>query len=135
MAFGFDAVLCLDGTGDPWSAKAVRASAGMVFRLPVVSTSAARVTERLGSLGVHVLVASAEGVPVEASVGSARESGTLEGRRGLALVVGNEGAGVRAEIRAAASSVVAVPMSGPAESLNAGIAGAILMYDISRIRR
>jgi TrmH family RNA methyltransferase len=134
VAFGFDALLCLDGTGDPWSAKAVRASAGMVFRLPVVATSAARATERLGALGVPILVASSEGEPVGASLGTAREPGTSGARRGLALVVGNEGVGVRGEIRAVADSVVAVPMSGPAESLNVGIAGAVLMYDIARTR-
>jgi TrmH family RNA methyltransferase len=133
VAFGFDAVLCLDGTGDPWSAKAVRASAGMAFRLPVVTTSAATATERLRSLGVRILVAAAEGGGVEGALVTAHEAGSESGGRGLALAVGNEGSGVRAEVRDAARGVVGVPMIGPAESLNASIAGAILMYDIARI--
>jgi len=128
VAFGFDAVLCLEGTVDPWSAKSVRASAAMVFRIPVVSVSAGDAPALLDSLGAGVLVASAEGVPVEtvAPVGKADTA--------WALVVGNEGAGVRGELRSVAAAVVAVPMSGPAESLNVGIAGSILMHQMARSR-
>jgi TrmH family RNA methyltransferase len=48
-----------------------------------------------------------------------------------ALAVGNEGAGVRGALRDAAAAVVSVPMKGPAESLNAGVAGSILMHILS----
>jgi TrmH family RNA methyltransferase len=130
VAFGFDGVLCLDGTVDPWGAKAVRASAGMVFRIPVVSLAGTEAAALLASLGCPVLVASAEGIPVEEVVS---RGGSTE-RDGWTLVVGNEGAGVREELRAVASAVVAVPMSGPAESLNVGIAGSILMQQIARSR-
>ena len=48
------------------------------------------------------------------------------------LVVGNEGAGVRAEIREAAGALAAVPMAGAADSLNAAVAGAVVLYALTR---
>lgn len=120
-AFGLDGVVCLDGTADPWGAKAVRASAGLVFRPTVALGSVEDTLARLGELGVPVLVADATGVDAEG----------LRGAERFALVVGNEGAGVRTELRDAASASVAVRMTGPAESLNVGIAGSILMHTLS----
>ena len=120
-AFGLDGVVCLDGCADPWGAKAVRASAGLVFRVVVVSASAASALSRLAVLEVPILAADARGEPVGSRAGAAH----------FALAVGNEGSGVRAEVRAAANATVAVEMTGTAESLNAGIAGSILMHTLS----
>jgi TrmH family RNA methyltransferase len=122
VAFGLDAVVCLDGTVDPWAAKTVRASAGMVFRVPVVRATGGDVIERLEQARIPILVADARGndVPKRRHV------------KGFALVVGNEGAGVREELLDAADARIAVPMPGPAESLNAATAGAILMYALTR---
>jgi TrmH family RNA methyltransferase len=94
----------------------------MVFRLPVIAGSAQDVVARLGAAGVPILVADARGEDVE----------RLSGTASFALVVGNEGAGVRSDLRRAARSVVAVPMAGPAESLNVGMAGSILLYTLTR---
>lgn len=124
VAFGLDGVVCLDGTVDPWSPKAVRASAGLVFRCAVVLASAPAALARLAELDVPILVASATG-------GRASEGGAA-GAHEFALVVGNEGAGVRPDVRAAAGAEVSVRMTGPVESLNAGIAGSILMHTLSR---
>lgn len=124
VAFAFDAVLALDGTADAWGAKAVRASAGTVFRIALVRCDAEDALAALTSAGLPILVASAEG---SAAVDAPRE--------GFALVVGNEGAGVRAVLDDAADATVAVPMTGPAESLNVGIAGSILMSDFTRANR
>lgn len=121
VAFGFDVVVTLDGTADPWGSKAVRASAGTVFRVPLVRAAADDVVAGLTAAGLSILVASAEG---SAAVDPPEDS--------FALVVGNEGAGVRDAVREAARATVAVPMTGPAESLNVGIAGSILMSDFTR---
>lgn len=121
VAFGFDGVVTLDGTTDPWGSKAVRAAAGMTFRIPTVRAKAGETLEALRRAGLPILAASAEG-----SAGVERPPG------GFALVVGNEGGGVRPELREAADETVAVAMSGPAESLNAGIAGSILMSQFTR---
>ena len=119
VAFSFDPVLVLDGTADPWSAKAVRASAGTVFHASVARLSADEAVEALAAEGLPIFAASAEGVA------------GVEPPERVAVAVGNEGAGVRQSLRDAAAAVVAVPMSGPAESLNVGIAGSILMSDFS----
>lgn len=121
VAFSFDLVVALDGTADPWSSKAVRSSAGTIFRIAVARVGVDEVVASLSSAGLPILVASAEG-----SAGLEAPGG------GFALVVGNEGVGVRDALRRVASQVVAVPMTGPAESLNVGIAGSILMSDLTK---
>lgn len=125
VAFGMECVVALDGTVDPWIAKAVRASAGMVFRLPVVSAPAQDALGWMRGRELAILVAAGDGVPV----GSWRGA---RSPRPFALVLGNEGAGVRPELREAADATIAVEMRGPAESLNVGIAGSILMHELTK---
>ncbi len=121
VAFSFHTVVVLDGTTDPWGSKAVRAAAGTAFHLMVVRATTDQMLDSLRAAGLPILAASADG--------SAGFEAPLDG---FALVIGNEGAGVRPAIVAAADAVVAVAMGGPAESLNAGIAGAILMSEFTR---
>lgn len=121
VAFGLDGVVSLDGTVDPWGAKTVRASAGMAFSVPVMTGSARELPDRLGAAGVPLIVADAAGEPVE----------RLSPPGSFALAVGNEGAGVRPALRRTAAHVVAVSMPGPAESLNVGMAGSILLHALT----
>jgi RNA methyltransferase, TrmH family len=120
VAFGLDGVVYLDRSVDPWSPKTVRASAGMVFRLPVVRATAAELVGRLAEAGIPLYVADAEG-----------EDATKAKGGSFALVMGNEGEGVRDEVRAAADASLAVRMPGPAESLNVAMAGAILLHRLT----
>lgn len=123
-AFGFDGVAALPGTVDPWNPKAVRASAGALFRLPVVATG----LPSLGGLltgGGHVLLgADAGGRPVSA--------GRIPDR--VALAVGNEGAGLSGPVRERCEGLIAVPMAEGTESLNVAVAAGILMYELTRGR-
>ena len=80
-AFGLTAVIALDGTVDPWNARVVRASAGCVFRVPVVRAPWSEV--RAWAAGAQVIVADAAGQDVA----------TLSVTPPWMLVVGNEGAG------------------------------------------
>ena len=121
VAFALDGVVCLDGTADPWEPKAVRAAAGMTFRLPVVRAGADAARERLRTLGVPLIVADASGTPI------GRDAPT----EAFAVVVGNEGAGVRPTLREVAERRVSVRMPGPAESLNVGVAGSILVHALT----
>lgn len=121
-AFAASGVVALEGTVDPWNAKAVRASAGAAFRVPVILERWPAVRDWLAARGVELLVADARGEDVAG----------LQRRGPVALVVGNEGAGVRAEIRSAAGCAVAVPVEGRVESLNVATAGAILLYQLTR---
>lgn len=121
-AFALDGVVVLDGTADPWGTKAVRASAGMVFRVPLLQVDWEDALAALRAAGLPLLVADAEGADV----------GAVPRGEGWALAVGNEGAGPRVAVRHGAAAVVRIPMPGPAESLNAGVAGSILLYALTR---
>lgn len=125
VAFGWGAVIALDGTGDPWGSKAVRASAGTAFRIPVVRCGVDEALERFLEDCVPLLVASAEGRAV---------ADFDRGAGPFALVLGNEGAGVRDAVRDVAHGTISVPMRGTVESLNAGVAGSILMYELTKER-
>ena len=105
----------------------MRASAGTAFALPLITASADDAVDALTARGGELLVASADGTPV------AELGGPGAGLR--ALVVGNEGAGVRHELRAVARDTISVPMRGPAESLNVAVAGSVLMYALGAAER
>lgn len=121
-AFALDGVVLLDGTADAWSPKSIRASAGALFACPVAQRTAAEALVHINSAGLLLLVADAAGHPARRPP----EGG------GWALVVGSEGRGARDVVRAAATRAVGIPMPGRTESLNAGVAGSILLYELTR---
>jgi TrmH family RNA methyltransferase len=122
-AFGFDAVAALPGTVDAWNPKSVRASAGGVFRLPVVPAEVSELMTWLDAGGYAVVGADAAGRPL---------SDPIPER--VALAVGNEGSGLGSRVRERCDDLVAVPMRGGAESLNVAIAAGILMHELTRER-
>jgi TrmH family RNA methyltransferase len=130
-AFGAAGVLTTPGTVSGWNQKAVRASAGSVFRVPVVGVTMAELAGLRGR-GVRLLAAVAAGLgdgeagPVEAS--------TAEFRGSCAVMIGNEGAGLSAELVGMADTRVTIPCPGAVESLNAAVAGSLLLYEASRQR-
>ncbi len=117
-ALGAGGVLCLEGTTDPWGARAVRSAAGASLRLPVLRVGRTEAIEGLAGRGIPIWAASADGEPV-------RRSDARPGA--LALAVGNEGAGVSSAVRGAAERVVAIEQAPDAESLNVAVAAALLM--------
>jgi TrmH family RNA methyltransferase len=124
-AFGADGVVCLPGTVSAWNAKAVRASAGSVFRVPVLAASEVECFARLREAGVKVLATAARGT---------KPADLADLTAPVALVIGNEGSGVPDEIVRKADGVIAVPCPGPVESLNAAVAASVLLYEVSRQR-
>lgn len=121
-AFGATGALFLKGTVSPYNPKAVRASAGSVFRLPLVAGIPA--AEALAALsGMAVFAAAADGeLPLpQAPL-----------REACAIAIGSEGSGVSAGLRAACTGL-RIPTRG-VESLNAAIAAAVLLYEASRQR-
>jgi TrmH family RNA methyltransferase len=131
VAFGLTGVVCLDGTVDPWSPKVVRASAGTIFRIPVVGAGLDAALRWLAGVDVTLLVASAGGTPVDRWLRGARRNLAGPRDRAFVLAVGNEGAGVRAKLADAADATIAIEMRGPAESLNVAIAGSILLHELA----
>ncbi|MGH7503638.1 MAG: TrmH family RNA methyltransferase [Longimicrobiales bacterium] len=117
-AFGAAPVLALDGTVDPWNPKVVRATAGSLFRVPVLQSAANDALTFLRSRRFRILVADSTG----------DSPGNQAGDGPVALFIGNEGAGVRESVRTAADAIVAIPVRGRVESLNAAVAGSILLY-------
>jgi TrmH family RNA methyltransferase len=119
-AFGCAGVVAMEGTADPWGTRAVRASAGTLFRLPVHVVRGRDFDDVIGALPHPVLAAEMGGGDPRARTGEA-----------WSLIVGNEGAGIRRDLLDVADARVAVPMPGGVESLNAGVAGAILLYALT----
>jgi TrmH family RNA methyltransferase len=127
-AAGADAVVCCEGTVDLWAPKAVRSSAGAVFHVPIVSAGpAAGVLSEIGEWGLRRL-----GTVSEGGVDYAAED--LTGR--VAFVLGNEAAGLPlGGLHTQLDGLVSIPMTGGAESLNVGIAAAVLCFEVARQRR
>jgi TrmH family RNA methyltransferase len=121
-AFGAAAVVALPGTADYWSSKVIRSTVGAAFRIPLVSAREDEVWAWLGQNDAAICGADMDGKPIE--------SIELEGR--VAVVVGNEGAGLREETRKQLTQLVSIPMRGHAESLNVAVAAGILLYELSR---
>ena len=124
-AFAATGFITLPGTVSPWNQKALRASAGSVFRLPLVAAREDELFAALESRGISTLAAVA-------SEGQSLTHHDLT--QPTALILGNEGAGIPPEILRRATARVTIPTPGPVESLNAAIAGSILLYEASRQR-
>ena len=121
-AFGFDAVLLGPGCAAPFSPKVLRASMGAAGRLPL--GVCADLPAALGALrgrGVACLAAALyKARPLDA-VGTQFPGG-------VCVVIGSEGQGLSAAAIAACSAAVRIPMTDRVESLNAGVAGSILLW-------
>jgi TrmH family RNA methyltransferase len=125
-AFGVTGLLLGERTVSPWNWKAVRASAGSLFRLPVAKVELATALKEMKARGVRVLATSSH---KGTSISDAELSGPL------AFIVGGEGAGIPKDLLAQADEVVAIPQSSNVESLNAAIAASIVLYEAARQRR
>ena len=112
-AFGASGVVCLPGTVSAWNPKAVRASAGSAFRLPLLSASADECFSQLAAARIPVWTTAVHG---------ARPADQASLTSPLAILIGNEGNGVPAELAARAGDALTIPCPGPVESLNAAVA-------------
>lgn len=126
-AFGATGILTTPGTVSPWNQKCLRSSVGSIFRMPVVAATADDMTS-LKSQGIALIAA----VGRESSRTVAAQEMNLT--RPCALMIGNEGAGLSAEWMELAEEHVTIPCPGPVESLNAAVAGSLLLYEASRQR-
>ena len=129
-AFGSAGVVTGEGTVSPFNSKVIRASAGSVFRLPlVVAKSAGGLEEacsRFKAHGVRLIATSShKGTPLD----QAKLSGPV------AVFVGNEGSGVPRDLISRMDETVVIPHTPQVESLNAGVAGSIVLYEAARQRK
>lgn len=111
------------GCHDPWSPKALRGGQGAQFVLPLA-----------GGVDVAGWCAQFSGQRLALALGEARSVFSADLTGPLAFIVGNEGAGLTADVRAAATATVQIPMPGKMESLNASAALAIAVFEAVRQR-
>jgi TrmH family RNA methyltransferase len=125
-AFGAAGVVLGEGSVSPYNPKAVRASAGSVFRLPVARVKLSLAMAQMRSRGLRLAgTSSHRGTPLE----EAKLAGPL------AMFIGSEGAGLPRDILAELDELVTIPHSPRMESLNAGVAAGIVLYEAARQRR
>lgn len=129
-AFGSAGAVLGEGTVSPFNAKVIRASAGSVFRLPLIVAKAAggleSISAKLRALRVRMIATSSHnGTPLDQAKLTAP----------CAIFVGSEGAGLPRALMAQLDETVAIPHSEHVESLNAGVAGSIMLYESARQRR
>jgi RNA methyltransferase, TrmH family len=132
-AFGSAGVILGEGTVSPFNSKVVRASAGSVFRLPIVHGSDDAALAKLGSVSERLRT---EGIPLFAT--SSHKGMPLDQadlKAPAAIFFGNEGSGLPRDVMAKMDEVIEIPHAPQVESLNAGVAASIVLYEAARQRR
>jgi TrmH family RNA methyltransferase len=130
-AAGADGVVLTEASVDPYNGKCVRATAGSLFHLPVVTGEpVAAAVASLHAAGLRVVAADGAG---ERDLDEEADSGALA--QPTAWVFGNEAWGLPEETRALCDAVVRVPIHGLAESLNLATAAAVCLYASARAQR
>jgi TrmH family RNA methyltransferase len=126
-AAGVDAVIFSGESVDPYNPKTVRASAGSLFHVPFsVQADPVALAASLAERGYRTLATVAR---------DGDDYATLDWSVPTVLFLGNEAAGLGAEVRQAIGGAVGIPMEGRAESLNVGVACAVLCFEALRQRR
>ena len=125
-AFGAAGVLTTEGSASQFNAKVIRASAGSMFRLPVVKAGAREIVAALREKSIRMLATSSH-------KGTAIDEADLTG--GVALFVGSEGTGLPKALAHEMDETVVITHGSGVESLNAGVAASIVLYEAARQRK
>lgn len=120
-ALGIDLIVLCGACADPYNPKTVRASMGAIFRQPVVKTTLDGLRDALGRLPLYGAALMPDAADIRALP-----------KKDIAVAVGNEGGGLTDELLALCEGTAIIPMRPQAESLNAGVAAAIVMWELVR---
>jgi len=123
-ATGVQAVLIPPETTDAFAPKVVRSGMGAHFRLPIHSMTWDEIKQISKSANLFVYLADMDG----------RSCWETDLRQPLALIIGGEAEGASEQARKSANEQISIPMMGKMESLNAGVAGSVLMFEVVRQR-
>lgn len=125
-AFKADGIIMTEGCVDPYNPKVVRATMGSIFRVPIyIGLSGINDLQILKDKGISIYSTSLEGSnPIY----------EVDYNKGFIFVIGNESNGVSKEIQDLSTELIKIPMPGKAESLNAGVAASIIMYEVMKQR-
>ena len=122
LAFGAAGLIALPGTADLENPKTLRSAMGALFRLPHLHADDVAVLHWLSTHGVLLWATAMDGEPILSGAPS----------KPVAVLLGNEGAGVRDELLARADQRVAIPIESVAESLNVSVAAGIILHQVTR---
>jgi RNA methyltransferase, TrmH family len=128
-AFGSAGVVLGEGTVSPLNSKVIRASAGSIFRLPFVAAKAQgemeKTTARMRQANIRLIATSShKGTPLD----------TARLTDPCAIFIGSEGSGLPRNLMSQMDESVAIPHTMQVDSLNAGVAGSIVLYEAARQR-
>lgn len=124
LAFGFSDIYLID-CADSYSEKVIRSSAGTALKSRLHIVSYADIRANKAKIADRLIIADMYGENID-------EIRLPKGR--LSVIIGNEGQGVSDEMRAIADTKVRIPMTPEVESLNAGVAGSIIMHRLSEVK-
>jgi TrmH family RNA methyltransferase len=125
VAAGVQAVLLPPETADAFSPKVVRSGMGAHFSLSIHSLKWDEINQIVKAAGLQVFIADMDG----------QSCWDVDLCQPIALVVGGEADGASEQVRRLANGKISIPMPGQAESLNAGVAGSVLMFEVIRQRQ
>lgn len=125
-AFKADGVILGSGCVDPYNPKVIRATMGSIFRVPLYFIEDICLYQsKLKSNNINIYSTSLEGsIPIY----------EVDYSKGFVLVIGNESRGVDLRVQKISDRLIKIPMPGDAESLNAGVAASIIMYEAMKQR-
>ena len=120
IAFDFPNIIMSEGSVDLYNSKVIRATEGMIFNINVIRNNIKEYITKLKSAGYKILVSDVV------------SGNDIKNERcnNIALVLGNEGNGVHSDIKDLCDEVINIKMNDACESLNVGVAGSILMYEV-----
>jgi len=129
-AFGSAGAVLGEGTVSPINSKVIRASAGSLFRIPLVSS---KIAGGLETILAKLRTQSVRTIATSSHKGTPLDQAKLAGPS--AVFIGSEGAGLPKGLMAEVEELVAIPHTPQVESLNAGVAASIVLYEAARQRR
>ncbi len=123
VAFGIDTIVIGEGSVSIYNPKVVRATEGLMFHINIIEDNLLETIAELKSEGYTIYTTDVEG-------GEPLEKINFSGK--IAIIMGNEGAGVSDELRTCADHKLYIKMSSLCESLNVGVATSIILYELSK---
>lgn len=121
VAFGIDTIIIGDTCVDLYNPKVIRSTEGMIFNLNIIRRNLKEIIPILKNLGYKI---------VGTDVNKGKDIRKID-KENIAVVIGNEGNGLSEDIKALCDEFIYIKMDSKCESLNAGVAASIIMYEVS----
>ena len=123
VAFNFNTIILSNDTVDLYNSKVIRASQGMIFKLNIIKDELKEIISNLKEKDYYILATK---------VNDGKNIKTLEKRKKICIIMGNEGNGVSEDILSLADEFINIEMNNNCESLNVAVATSILLYELNK---